>query len=219
MSCAYYGSACAPYGSLALTVSSPSQSWTEPLTDAEVKAYLGLPAREFPDDEEDAMIAGFIAAARNQAEILQGRDIVRKQWDLSLDYFNDYQIRLRAPLVSVDLVKYRDSDGNYTTLTENTDYVVDTAKHPGVIVPAVNATWPSFSPWPSSAVLIRFTSGFASADPWWLDDGFRVKAGMKMLISSWYENRLPFEVGANAAQEYPYSVTALLSYGALVRVR
>lgn len=208
------------YGSLNLTVTSPIQSLTEVLSSATVKAYLNLPERWPPDPAEDAQIAALITAAREQAEILQNRDLVRKQWDLSLDGFpaTDY-IELRDPLVTVDLFRYRDSDGTYTTLTEGVEYIVDTAKHPGRAVLAYNESWPSFTAWPSSAVLVRFTSGFSLTDPFWSDAGARVKEGMKKLISDWFSNRLPFEIGASAIQEYPYAVTACLSYGAVPRVR
>jgi hypothetical protein len=46
-----------------------------------------------------------------------------------------------------------------------------------------------------------------------------VKNGMKLLINNWYHNRLPFEKGMDATAEYPYAVTACLSYGSLVRAR
>lgn len=206
-------------GSLNLTASSPVQSFTEPLTLFEVKSYLNVPDRAVADVYENNEIEHLIQAAREQAEILQGRDLVEKQWDLSLDCFPADVIELREPLVSVDLVRYRDSDGNYTALAEGTDYIVDTAKHPGVVMPAYGETWPSFTPWPSSAVLVRFTSGLASTDAFWNDAGARVKNGMKLLISAWWNNRLPFEMGSAAAQEYPFAVTACLSYGAVARAR
>lgn len=102
------------YGSLNLTSSSPQQSFTEPLTLAEVKAYLLIPDRSPADDAEDDLLEGMITAAREEAETQQGRDLVEKQWDLSLDYF-PCEIRLRAPLQSVDLVKYKNSDGVETS--------------------------------------------------------------------------------------------------------
>jgi hypothetical protein len=49
--------------------------------------------------------------------------------------------------------------------------------------------------------------------------GARVRIGMKLLMSSWFNNRLPFEKGASATAEYPYAVTSCLSYGALRRAR
>src|SRR5690242_1921125 len=84
------------YGTLNLTDASPAQSFTEPVTVTEAKAACAIPDGYGAHDEE---IAGLIVAARVQAEILQNRDLVRKQWDLSLDYWNNVRIQLRAPLV------------------------------------------------------------------------------------------------------------------------
>jgi uncharacterized phiE125 gp8 family phage protein len=164
-------------------------------------------------------LTSLIVAAREQAEILQGRDLIRKQFDLCLDYWFNYRIELRDPLASVDLFQYKDSSGAVTVMTENTDFIVDTSRHPGFVSPPYNKTWPTFATWPSSAILIRFTSGYASGSPFWSDAGARVKNGMKLLINNWYHNRLPFEKGMDATAEYPYAVTACLSYGSLVRAR
>lgn len=202
--------------SLNLTVTSPVQTFAEPLSLSEVKTFLSLPERSPADAAEDAMIEWFITAARTQAEILQGRDLVRKQWDLTLSCFGYREIELRDPLVSVDLVRRRDSDGNYTDLAVDTEYIVDLARHPGVILPPYGETWPSFTHWPTSAVLIRFTSGYSVSDVFWSDAGKLLKPGMLLLISHWFQGRLPFEVGASAVQEYPYGVTHCLSAGSLI---
>jgi uncharacterized phiE125 gp8 family phage protein len=213
-----YG-ALSAFGSLALTESSPPQSFSEILTLAEVKSYLRLPDRSPADQAEDDELTSLIVAAREQAEILQGRDLIRKQFDLSLDYWNNYRIELRDPLASVDLFQYKDSTGTVTAMAEGSDFIVDTSRHPGFVSPPYNKTWPTFATWPSSAILIRFTSGYAATSPFWRDAGARVKNGMKLLINNWYHNRLPFEKGVNATAEYPYAVTACLSYGSLVRAR
>lgn len=213
-----YG-ALVPYGSLNLTDSSPAQNFVEPLDLDAVKSFLKIPVRSPADSAEDTQLQMLITAAREQAEILQRRDLVRKQWDLSHDYWPSYHIELRAPLVSVDLVQYKDATGLVTTMTEDTDYVVDTAKAPGAICPPYNKPWPMFTPWPTSAILIRLTSGFSATDSFWSNSGARVKNGMLLLISAWYYQRLPFEIGMGATQEYPYAVTSCLSYGAVPSVR
>ena len=213
-----YG-ALSAFGSLSLTEGSPPQSFSEILTLAEVKSYLRLPDRSPADQAEDDELTSLIVAAREQAEILQGRDLIRKQFDLSLDYWFNYRIELRDPLASVDLFQYKDSNGAVTVMAENTDFIVDTSRHPGFVSPPYNKTWPTFATWPSSAILIRFTSGYATGSPFWSDAGARVKNGMKLLINNWYHNRLPFEKGMDATAEYPYAVTACLSYGSLVRAR
>ncbi len=209
-----------PYGTLNLTETSPPQSFTEPLTVAEIEGHLLLPTLNPPDITQQTTIEAMIPAAREQGEILQGKDLVRKQWDLSLDYWGcSGVIELRAPTVSVELVQYKDSNGNVTVLTEGVDYVVDLAKQPGIIVPAFNTTWPSFTPWPSSAILVRFTAGYSDTSAFWADAGSRVKIGMKQLISGWFNGRIPWAIGAGAASEYPYAVTACLTAGSVPRAR
>lgn len=208
------------YGSLNLAETSPAQSWTEPVSRNEVKAHLRLPARSPADTAEDSMIDGMIVAAREEAELRQNRDIVRKQWDCTFDYWPNYRIELRDPLVSVDLIRYRDYNGDYTTLTPETDYIVNAAHHPGVVTPAWAKTWQTFAPYPSGAVLIRFTSGFASGSTFWTaGQGQRVKIGMLMLINAWFNNRLPYEPGVPHIGEYPNGIEACLGAGALERVK
>lgn len=208
------------YGSLNLTETSPPQSFYEPLSLAEVKAYLKLPEQSPTDPMEDLELETFISAARNIAEIEQGRDLVRKQYDLSLDCFPCYALELRDPLVSVELIQYKSSAGVTTSLVAGTDYISDRAKHPGVVMPAYGKSWPSFTPWPTSAVTIRFTSGFAPDDTFWTGTaGTFVKKGMLYLISGWFTQRIPFADGfVQSISEYPFAVS-LLSYGALHRVR
>lgn len=216
------------YGTTALTNSSPQQTFAEPLTLAEVKSFLELPERSPSDPTEDAMLEGMITAAREQAEVAQGRDLVQKQYDLLLDHIWHYawnesrhyasgEIFLRAPLVSVDLLRYRDSDGVEHDLTENTDYIVDLAR--GLIMPPYGESWASFTPWPSSAVLIRYTAGYGPTDPFWSNAGQRVLLGMKALISHWFVHRLPFDtIPGQTFGEFPFGVTALLGCGARRKV-
>lgn len=202
------------YGTLRLTVTDPVQAFTEPLALGDVKNYLRLDPGLTADDD---LIGVLISAAREQAEILQNRDLVSKKWDLSYDYWPGYRLRLRAPCVSVDLMQYTDLTGTVTPMRENTDYVVDLKKEPAVITPPWNRSWPAFTPLPSSAILARFTSGYSADDPFWSGPGARIKAGMLMLIGSWYENRLPFTPGARNDAELPFAVTSCLSFGALER--
>ena len=212
-----YGQLLASYGSLNLTVSSPIQSFIEPLSLAEVKAFLAMQQADSADGVDDDMIEStFIPAARDMAEYFQGKDLVLKQFDLSLDYWS-YRMELRSPLVSVDLIQYLDSTGAVFTLNQGPDYIVDTAKMPGIVMPPYLATWPSFTPWPSSAILIRFTCGLATTDAFWSSTGKRIKMGMLYLISGWYEGRLPLTFGS--VQEIPFAISSCLGFGRLERVR
>lgn len=196
---------------LKLTVASPAQTFSEPLVVSEVEHFLGLVSLSPDDTERTMLLEGLIVSAREMAESFQNRDLIEKQYDLRMSYFPCWHVRLRAPLTSVDLVTYKDSDGTTTTLAENTDYIVDTERDTGVILPPYGNTWPSFTPWPSSAVLVRFTSGYASDDLFWSDAGQRILVGMKLLISDWYQERLPLDLDKDGV---PRRIRALLSHGA-----
>lgn len=207
------------YGTLNLTQTSPTQNFVEPISVDEICTYLRIAS---PNDEglQNELMA-FISGARFQAEILQNRDLVIKQWDLTYDYWMSYRVALRAPTRSVDLVQYKDSNGDITTMIQgaNADYIIDLSKQPGSISPPYNGVWPTYTPYPSSSLLIRFTSGYPCTDPFWSNDGAMIKTGMKLLISSWFNNRMPFELGSGSAQEYPYALTSCLSHGAILRAR
>jgi hypothetical protein len=209
-----YGTYTHARGSLNLTVTSPVQSFAETLSLGDVKDFLAITASPQVTDD-DAMLLTFISAAREVFEIEQGYDLMVKQFDMSLDYFYGLEIPLRDNLISVDLVQYRDSSGNYTTLVENTDYTVDKAKRPGVIAQTWNNFWPVFTPWPSGAVLIRFTCGLHPTDAFWNNAGARLLTGMKVLIKSWYIG----DDEKGNQDGIPYASQVLMRYGAVPRVR
>ena len=204
------------FGTLRLTETGDAQTFEMPLDLDEVKNFLQV---DLGDPLQDDTIQGMIYGAVDQAEILQNRDLFRKQWDLHYDYWPAYRIQLRAPCVSVDQVEYIDLTGSTTAMTADTDYFVDLKKQPAVVTPPWNRSWPAFTPAPSSAILIRFTSGYDLGSPFWKGPGARIKMGMKQLIASWFEQRLPFTMGARNDAELPFSVTSNLSYGALERAK
>ncbi len=206
------------YGSWQLTALSPPQSFTEPLALIEVKAFLNIEQSNPPDDVDDVLLESLIPAARSEAERFQTKTLVIKQIDRTYDYWPSNRIQIGTPLISVDLIQYRDSNGAYHLLTENVDYVVAKDKSPAVVAPAYMKSWPSFTAWPLSAVLIRCTAGYAPDDAFWSDAGARLKLGMKYLISDWYEERLPFTPGI-PLDEYPFKIRGLLGAGAAVSVR
>jgi uncharacterized phiE125 gp8 family phage protein len=204
----------AGYGSLDLTVQSPPQSFQEPLSLADVASYLRIPNSML--EAQSATLGIFISAAREQAEILQARDLVIKQWDILFDYWPSYHVKLRPNLISIDLAQYTDSTGTVWPMVEGTDYIVDFTKQPGIILPPYNSTFPTFEPWPSGSILFRFTAGVNPAAAFWADAGTRVKIGMLILISLWFSNRLPF---GTKVEEMPYAVTSCLSYGSVPRAK
>jgi hypothetical protein len=188
---------------LKLTITSPLQSFIELITVAEAKEFCDIPDA---DTTRDWLLTTYIAAARDVAELRQGRDLVSKHWDLTMDCIPAI-IETRENLSSVELFRYRDSDGNYTTMVENTDYIVDTSAF--ILTPPYNGQWPSFTAWPSSAVLVRYTVTPPAPDA-------QVLMGMRFLINQWYVNRVPAEAAGSTIQQYPFCL-GLLDHGRVER--
>ncbi len=178
----------------------------EPLTLEEVKSYLRVEG-----DEDNADLVERIVAAREIAEDVNGHIYGVKGFELSLDAFPDGPLQLKAPLVSVESVSYKDSAGQDHSLTAGIDFIVDTKKEPGIILPTYGKTWPSFTPWPSSSVTVQFTAGYTTDEC-----PESIQQGMLLLISAWNEGRIPFEVG-HIVNELPYAVTALFTHNQLPR--
>lgn len=65
------------------------------------------------------------------------------------------------PVVSVQSVKYYDTEGVLTTLA-STEYMVDTISAPGRIFPAFNKTFPSTANI-QAAVQVEYTAGYGAA--------------------------------------------------------
>jgi len=216
-----------------LTLLQDAAAADEPLSVGEAQQYLRLR----PGDDEITLSA-LITATRLLAEEANGRQCSKKQWRLALDrwpntqnvftypYSSQYTdpvlfqfqvgpsfIELLDPLISVDAVRYKTSDGTVITAVEDTDYVVDLDKHPGVICPPYGKTWPSPSQglWPSSAVQIDFTCGFTPENV-----PVSIKQGMLLLVSQMYEQRVPFD-DIRSVAEIPFGVTALFNVGKIWR--
>src|SRR5687768_3624212 len=121
---------------MSLTIIEPPAAL--PVTVAEAKQYARI---DFDDD--DAVIEGLIAAARDHLEQATGRTFVATTYKLTLDEFADNEILLpRSPILSVDSVLYDDRDGLQQTLSLD-GYTIDLTSEPGWIVPALPTRWPA----------------------------------------------------------------------------
>jgi len=117
------------------------------------------------DDEDDLNDA--ITEGRERVEKETGRALFTQTWDYYLDAFpSDDFIKLPfGNLASVTHVKYTDSGGNETTLTEDTDYIVETnGEKIGRVVLPYGVSWPSFTAYPSNPIVIRFVCGWNDVD-------------------------------------------------------
>ena len=162
---------------------------------AEVKANSVI---EHSDD--DTLLAGLIQAAREYAENFTGQALVSQTWEARFDDWQGGRLGLRpAPLLSVDWVKYVDTDGVLQTLATD-QYVSDSVTLPGRIYPAYNVTWPSIRCEPH-AVRVQYVAGYSA-----IPQVF--KQAILLLVGHWYENREA--VAPGALNKIPMGAESLL---------
>jgi uncharacterized phiE125 gp8 family phage protein len=136
---------------------------------------------------EDDLLSAWIESARQYVEDATWRKFITQTHDLYLDRFEDKILIPFGNLQSVTHVKYFDSDGTENTLTEGTDYIVETnGEAHGRVLKAYGATWPSFTPYPSNPVRIRFICGYGDAAS---DVPGCFKDAVKLLAADFYDNR------------------------------
>jgi len=138
---------------------------------------------------EDALLTAIITAAREHIEDITGRALITQAWDCYLDAWPGWGNNIVLPfgnLQSVTHIKWTDSDGAETTLTENTDYLVETSGDGnGRIVLPYGGSWPSGTLYPSNPIVIRIVCGWASAAA----VPFKIKAALLLVAGDLYENR------------------------------
>lgn len=177
---------------------------SEPVTLQEARDQCRL-----DDDVEDALISEYIAAARDYCEKVTGLPLMPQTVTLYADKFCGEMV-LKPNLISVESVKYIDSDGDLQTITP-ADYTVDDKSIIGTVYPAYSKQWPA-ARCEKNAVQIEFKCGFESRAK--VPD--TIKSAMKLLINHWHENRSAATAGS--MQSIPYGVDMLLGVNKLWRV-
>ncbi len=157
----------------------------EPVSMAEAKDHIRVDT-----DDSDLYIASLITAARELVEQTLSRALTPQTIELYLDAFPPGEISLpMPPLASVTSLSYKNCNGVTTTLTANTDYLVDADSPTGRIVPAYGKAWPSFTPWPVNPIKVVYVAGTATAPR-------PIVQAMLLMIGHMYANR---ESGASEA--------------------
>jgi len=167
----------------------------EPVSLAEAKLHLRV---DFPD--EDALIASLIAAARQAAETITGRQLVTARWKLVLDSFPGpslmgvpaglsfslpgHAILLpKCPVQSVAAIEYLDM-ASVVQIMPPAEYTVDAACEPARVTPVFGRIWPIALP-QIGAVTVTFDAGYGTAAS--VPEG--IKSWIKLRVGSLYAHR------------------------------
>jgi uncharacterized phiE125 gp8 family phage protein len=173
-----------------------AQPATEPVTPAELRAHVRV-----DDAADDALLLGYLVAARQMAETFMGRPILPTVMQGQIEEWPEIgPLYLDAPVLTVDAVTYTDAAGATVAWT---NYIVRPA--PGrlkAIRAAAGATWPTLGDDPVIAVTI--TAGWAldlvPAD---------VCTAILQTAAHFYANRESVNIG-NITNEIPDTGKALL---------
>lgn len=158
----------------------------EPLSLEEVKEYL----RE-DGDEQDVIIEGLIAAARQHVENVTGQRLITQTWRVELDRFpritarnpwSAIQLPFR-PVQSITSVTYNVGAGAVTVASSV--YSVDIGAGGSLVRLAYGQSWPDLGGYGPNAIHITFVVGYGDAE----DVPDDLKVAMKLLIADLYENR------------------------------
>ena len=156
---------------------------------------------------EGDLLNDLITTAREHVEDITRRALLTQTWDY---YLNDWPsgnaiILPFGNLASVTSISYKDTDGTETTLTETTDYLVETnGEGFGRIVLPYGESWPSDVLYPSNPIKIRFVCGWTAAP----DVPGRIRTAVKMIAADLYENR---EAQSNVTFQDNVAVQRLLA--------
>jgi uncharacterized phiE125 gp8 family phage protein len=158
----------------------------EPITLEEAKAHCNI---ESDFVEDDDLIEGYIAAARESCEAKTGRQLVPATYALRLSGFpcGDTIELPKPPLVSVSGITYVDGDGEVQTLSTDV-YEHDPYTTPGRVVLKYGENWPTTRS-QRNAVTITFVAGYEPGDGDVSTVPKLLKQGMLMRIAHWNENR------------------------------
>jgi uncharacterized phiE125 gp8 family phage protein len=174
----------------------------EPLSLDDAKLHLRLEP-DFTDDDD--LVTALIQAAREHVESKTHRALLPQAWRLRRDCFpcGDEMSLEASDVTAVTSFTYVDPSG---VSTDFSAYALDTDAMPARILRNYGSSWPATRV-QRNAIAVTFTRAMApDAD----NLPQQIKAAMKLLVGTWYENREAF-VESRFALEVPFSVDALLS--------
>jgi uncharacterized phiE125 gp8 family phage protein len=182
----------------------------EPITTTEAKTHLNVSGTS-----KDTYIDTLIVTARRQIERYLNRALINQSWKVYYDCwkhemkipFGRLQIAGASPGPASPVVKYYNTSGTLTTLTESDYYWVVTTTDPGRIVRKYDVTYPELQDGRPDAIEIAFTAGFGAAATAIPDE---IKHAMKLLITNYFEHRGDIVIGGQTAHKIPSYITDLI---------
>jgi len=169
-----------------MTVRVVVQPVVEPISLDEAKEHLRFDSSL--GTYQDALISGIISAVRIYAENYTRRALIQQTMEYTCEYFPDEFVLPYPNLLSVESLKYKDSDGVLQTLGAD-QYQVDYNSVPGRIKPAYGETWPTLTRLGDyNSVQVRYIAGYAAVGS--PTDAAALRAGVPEVVKQWMKIRL-----------------------------
>lgn len=152
-------------------------------------------AKALPDDEEYALVDGYITAAREYCEGITGRSLIARNMVAYLDGAAGTVYLPKPPVMTVESVKVYDENGNAYEARSN---IVDAVNGEVMLsgIPAINMR-------KHNPIEVKYTTGYTKVPG-------LMRQAMLLLIGHWYMNREAVVVGPNASVEVGITTRTLL---------
>lgn len=175
----------------------------EPFTVEEAMSFLRV-----DDESETPLVADLIKVAREYVELHTDRALIQQTWSATFDRWPRFERKIvlaKVPLISVTGITYFDENNVGGTVFSDFYSELGDAATLGFIERNYNAEWPRLYN-RSNAITITFKAGYGTtgaAVP------ASLKHAMKLVISNFYDQRSPVNVG-NIVSEMPNNLRALI---------
>ena len=154
-------------------------------------------------DDDNAIITAYISAATEAVERYTERSLITRTLEAGYYCFPAFFELPRPPLVSVEQITYKDSDGSPIVL-DSANYAVDLYSNRSIVVPV--GDWPTVDPSPGN-VLVEYVTGYGATPA---DIPGDIIAAILLLIGHFYSNREQDVSGVSIA-ELKYGVKDILA--------
>ena len=154
----------------------------EPVTVDEFKDSAGI-----AHDDDNALIRRITRAARSYLEQMWDRSFITTVYTYKVQAFATTVALPRPPLISIDSIKYTDTNDAQQTVTSSV-YTAVVDVEPGYVTLASGQLWPTDqrSVTRVPEVLIQYQAGYG-ADAANVPEG--IKQAIHLLAGHWYEHR------------------------------